>query len=76
MPFDFDVVGWKDYDDNRYDGKPDDINEVYGELVEAYDETTGQYEYFWALNPGQPFEDWDDWLDYIASMMSMYGLAM
>ncbi|MDE2101944.1 MAG: hypothetical protein KGL39_32155 [Patescibacteria group bacterium] len=74
MPYQFDVVGWEDFDGNRHDGMPSDLSDVYGQLVHAYDPSTGESEHFWAFVPA-PFEDWDDWYDYIDSLMDMYGLA-
>lgn len=76
MAWDFEVIMWKNYDDENFEGKPDNLASTYGVKVEAYDTETRQYDYFWALNAGRKFEDWTEWLDYVASMMSMYGMVM
>lgn len=75
MAFDFDVVGWEDFDGDRHDGKPSDLDDTYGVKVYAEDEETGQVEAFWAFVVS-PFEDWTEWLDYIGTLMSMYGLEL
>lgn len=75
MAFDFEVERWQAEDFAFHDGKPTDINDTYGVLVHAVDQTTGEFHYFWAFTY-DPFDTWEDWLDYIESMMDMYELPV
>ena len=76
MPDDYDIVGWEDYDGNRYDGTPDNVSDAWGLLVYVPDnDFVGRgNEHFWAFVPAT-YENWDDWYDYIDQLIEMYGSA-
>lgn len=76
MPEDYEVIGWEDYDGNRYDGTPDNISDAWGLFVYVPGNyTTGRGdEHFWAFVP-YTFDSWDAWYDYIDSLIDMYGQA-
>lgn len=75
MAFDFDVIGWEDRNGDRHEGKPSDINDVYGEFVHAFDSATGEHKHFWAF-VYDSFEEWEEWLDYIEQLIEGYGLSV
>lgn len=75
MAWDFEVVGYEDFDGDRHEGKPSDLSDTWGCLVHCYDSETGQHDYFWAFVP-DTFDEWEDWLDYIEGLMGGYGMEM
>jgi hypothetical protein len=79
MPADFEVVGWEDFNGDRYRGRPqeDGIRDVGGLLIHAWDTETNEDDYFWAFTLGpETFRDWEQWLIYIYSLMDMYGMEL
>lgn len=75
MPFDFDAVGWEDYDGVRHGGKPSDLSDTYGLKVVVEDPETGETHQFWAFVV-TPFEDWAEWLDYVGVLCEMHGMSL
>lgn len=80
MPYQFDAVGWEDFNGERHpvdadSPLPDDPGGVFGILVQVDDTTTGDVDFFWA-HVGNELDDWDDWNDYIESLMGMYGMEL
>lgn len=87
MAFDFDVIGWEDYEGNRHiatkaelevnpdAGKPTDITDTYGVYVHAYDPETGEHQYFWTFSY-YDLDEWEDWLDQIGEAMDMCGMEV
>lgn len=69
-----DVLGWADWDGNRYEGTPDDLTEVWGQFVHVHDPSTGEDQHFWAYVP-EAYDDWDFWYDYIEMLADMYAQA-
>lgn len=75
VAYQYDVVGWEDYDGNRHEGAPSDPDATWGQLIHAYDPATGDSHHFWAFVP-ETFDDWDQWADYVDGLMDMYGMAL
>ena len=76
VPENYSVIGWEDFDGNRYEGEPSDISDAWGLLINVPgDLAVGRGdEHFWAFVP-YTFDDWDSWYDYIDSLIDMYGQA-
>jgi hypothetical protein len=53
MPQSIEVVGWEDYEGNRHEGLPNNVNDAWGVLVYAPDaHLVGRGdEHFWAFVP-------------------------
>ena len=77
MAWSFEPVGWEDEDGAWWQGAPDEteLDDTYGVLVHAYDDSTGEHNYFWAFIP-ETFDSWDDWWDYIGALMGAHGMAL
>lgn len=82
MAYDFVVHAWQDF--SGIEGEkvhwsppnPDNLDNVHGVLVEAYDETQeGESHFFWAFTL-YAYEDWEQWLDHIGLMIEMYGMEL
>lgn len=69
------VLGWADYDGNRFEGDPGDPADIWGMFVHVHNPETGEDQHFWAYLPMGLDFDWDEWYDYIEQLSDMYGQA-
>lgn len=82
MAYQFDVVGWEDWDYNQHWGKPadSDLPNVGGMFVHVYDPETGDSSYHWHYIelPDDPnvYWNWDNWYDMITGIEEDHGFAM
>lgn len=76
MAFSFTVDGWQDWEGNRHEGPPDDLDETQGSFVHAWDPQDPENEhYFWTF-VGEPFETWEEWWVLIGALMDMHGMTI
>ena len=74
MSWEFETVGWEDYDTNRHAGNPSNVGDAYSVLVHAHDTDTDEHDYFWVH--GTSFDDWQDWFDLISALMHSHGMEL
>lgn len=76
MPYTFTADGWQDWDGNRYEGDPPDVEDTQGLFIHATDPADPESDhYFWTF-VGEPFEEWDEWWVLVGAMMEMHGMSI
>lgn len=76
MAYTFTVDGWQDWDGNRHEGDPRDVEDTQGVFVHATDADDPENEHYFWVYVGEGFEDWDEWYVLIGAMMEMHGMSI
>ena len=82
MSYDFEVVGWEDWNGNQHREAPyeDQLPDIAGVFVRFYDPDTNEPDHYsWLyVDPPAPGEewDWDDWYDLITGVLTDHGYDM
>jgi hypothetical protein len=76
VAYEFEVLGWEDWDGNVYDQPPldTDLPDVAGTFSMFWDPETGDSHAHWVYSD-EVVRDWDDWWDMIEGSMEDYGYS-
>lgn len=76
MAYTFTVDGWQDWDGNRHEGDPTDVEETQGMFVHASSEDDSEADHYFWVYVGEEFEEWDEWWVLIGAMMEIHGMGI
>lgn len=75
MAYVADLVGYEDWNGDRYEGSPDAPEDAAGFFMRYTDVDTGEVKYHWTWTYME-FYEWDEWIDHIALVDEGHGIEL